>query len=445
MGAVCLLRRIRALALLVLATVLLACHMAAAPPAAPTATPTACPPTPSLVPPTATPPPTGPLVVFTREGSLWLTDETAVARRLTEGGADSSPLFSPDGRWVLFHRELPPGPSGLGRFELRVVGVDGAGEQRVVGPDDLPTEIGTPMGSETPVPLDTLPLQVAWLPDSRHIAFNTFINVEGGLATHDDLWQFDLQTGALTRILDEGGGGAFAFSPDGARLVVASPTAVTMMNADGSDRRTLVRFDFVNTASEYAYQPRPVWAPDGSYALVAVSSAEPFGAAPTVSLWRLPLTGDAVLLATLPGNFLSCSMEDRLWSPDRTRIAYTVATATDEPGARELVVANADGSAPVIYAHGVLDFLGWTPDSRHFAFWQGRPGEVYRGAVGEPPQRLVPAEEAERIRLLRWADGETFGYVVGEGPFSYWIGRVGGARSAVATSNDSFAQFDLWR
>lgn len=439
MCSVRLLRRAGALALLALAAALVACGPSAATPAAP-AVPSA---TPSPVPPSATPPPAaGPLVVFTREGSLWLTDETAVARRLTEGGADSSPRFSPDGRWVLFHRDLPPGPAGLGRFELRVVGVESGEERRVVGPEDLPSVVGTSLGSETPVPLDSLPLQVAWLPDSRRIAFNTFLQVEGGLATHDDLWLFDLQTGALTRLLDEGEGGAFAFSPDGTRLVVGSPTAVAMMNADGSERRTLVTFDSVNTASEYAYHPMPVWAPDGAYALVAVSSAEPFGAAPSVDLWRLPLEGEAVRLATLPGNFLFYTMDDRLWLPDRMRIAYARPTG-DAPNARELVMANADGSDPLVYASGELDLLGWTPDSRRVVFWQGRPGEVYIGAAGEPPQRLVPAEEAARIQSLRWADGETFGYVTGEGPFTYWVGHVGGTRTAVGICRDSFAQFDI--
>jgi dipeptidyl aminopeptidase/acylaminoacyl peptidase len=386
-------------------------------------------------------------VAYVSDGNLWLVEGEAPARQLTSGGADSAVLLSPDGRRILFRRELPPGPADLPRFELRVIDVDGSGERRLVGPEDLPGEMGIPMGSDAEVLLDWLPMQVDWLPDGRAIAFNTHVEFGYGLAHHDDLWLVDVETGALTQLLPDGEGGIFAFSPDGTHLVVSTPTTVTMMDADGGNRRTLLTFDFVNTASEYAYRPMPVWAPDGSYALVAISSAEPFGPQPSGDLWHLPPAGDAVRLATLPGEFVFNTQDDRLWSPDRARIAYAVPAIGDDPNARDFVIADGDGSTPVVYATGQLEFLGWAADSSRFTFWQNRPGEIYLGQVGAPPVRLVPLAEARDVFSVQWVDGETFAYVasVGEGVFEIRVGQVGGPHRTIAASLAGFPQLDVHR
>jgi dipeptidyl aminopeptidase/acylaminoacyl peptidase len=454
-------RRVVVIALLGLAVAALACDLpiptsvgptptAFAPPE-PTPFEEAPPPTPTEVPsstPQATTPPEEVLrVAYVSDGNLRLVEGEDPARQLTPGGTDAAVLFSLDGQRILFQRELPPGPANLPRFELRVINVDGSEERRLVGPEDLPGEMGVPMGSDAEVLLDWLPLQVAWLPDSRTVAFNTHAEFGYGLAHHDDLWLVDVETGALTQLLPDGEGGIFAFSPDGAHLVVSTPTTVTMMDADGGNRRTLLTFDFVNTASEYAYRPMPVWAPDGSYALVAISSAEPFGPQPSGGLWRLPPAGDAVLLATLPGEFIFNTQDDGLWSPDRAHIAYTVPAAAGDPNARALVVAEGNGGAPTVYATGMLEFLGWAADSSRFTFWQNRPGEVYLGQIGTPPVRLVPPAEAGGVFSVQWVDGETFVYVasVGRDVFEIRVGRVGSSHRTIATSLTGFPQLDVYR
>jgi dipeptidyl aminopeptidase/acylaminoacyl peptidase len=70
-------------------------------------------------------------VVYTSEGNLWIVEGEKPPRQLTFSSSDSDPLFSPDGRWILFQRELPPILLDLPRFELRVVGADGNGERRL--------------------------------------------------------------------------------------------------------------------------------------------------------------------------------------------------------------------------------------------------------------------------------------------------------------------------
>ncbi|NLF03370.1 MAG: hypothetical protein GX601_20605, partial [Anaerolineales bacterium] len=266
------------------------------------------------------------VIAYTKGGSLWLSEDGAAPRQLTSGGLDGRPILSPDGQWVVFEREAGVGAMGLPRFDLWVVGVDGSDLHRLVAVADLPGETVTASDSDDEILLDRVPMQVAWLPGSNALAFNTQLMVEHGMAPKDDLWRVGVDSQGLTQVLPDGQGGVFAFSPDGAHLAVSTPSEVSMMNADGGNRRALVDFDFVDTASEYAFYPMPAWAPDGSSALVAISSPEPFSdAIPTADVWRLPVDGAALQLATLSGTFLFSAMGDSLWSADRTRVGYTVA------------------------------------------------------------------------------------------------------------------------
>ena len=383
-------------------------------------------------------------VVYTSGGTLWMIEGEGPARQLTGGPGDSAPVFSPDGRWVLFRRELPLGPAGLSRFELRVVGVDGSGDRFLVRPEDLPGEMGTTPDSDAEVLLDRLPMQTAWLPDSQTVAFNTHIEAGYGLATNDDLWLVDLQSGTLARLLGDGEGGSFASSPDGSHLVVSSASAVAMLDADGGNRRTLVTFSFVNTASEYAYHPMPVWAPDGSHALVGISSPEPFDPDPTATFWRLPLSGDAVSLGTLSGQFLFSTSSGETWSADRTRFAHTV-PVDDSATMRDLVIVKPDGSDPVVYATGDLEFLAWAPQGDDFAFWQNLRSEVHLGAVGQSPVQLFALQgEDARVASFRWAGDDTLVYVVADaGEFTIWAGPIRGEHRVIGRSAGSFPQFDV--
>jgi Tol biopolymer transport system component len=347
----------------------------------------------------------------------------------------------------------------LPRFELRVVGADGNGERRLVGSEDLPGVMGEPPASSEPVRFDRQPLQVAWLPDNRTVAFNTRPGITWGLAHHDDLWLIDTETGLLDPFLPDGQGGTFAFSPDGSRLLVSTSTAVAMLDADGGNRRTLLTFEPVATYSEYAYHPMPVWAPDGSYALVAVSSPDPLEPQAGANLWRLPLNGDATLLGTVAGNFLHNSQYDALWSPDRTRLAYTVAVAGDDPNTRDLVIADADGSNPVVYARGKPRLLGWdsageldvqiwTPDSQRFVYWQDQDlsGALLLGQPDQLATALLPSGGTGPILSLRWADASTFAFVAGEqGAYVLGIGQVEGPWRIIGASDDAVVQLDVQR
>lgn len=386
-------------------------------------------------------------IVYTRDGSLWIVDGEADPRPLTAGATDDRPRFSPDGHWVLFERQTAPGPAGIPRTELRLIASDGSEERLLLRPDDLPGEVGVPFDGETEVLLDRVPFQIAWLSGGQQLAFNTTIEGGYGLMTRDDLWLLDIEGGNLTQLLPDGQGGIFAFSPDGSRLIVTTSTEVVMMNADGSGRRTLLSFEAVNTASEYAYYPMPVWAPDGSYALIAISSPEPFWPPEEASgtLYRLSLNGEVIPLATLRGQFLFNTMTDGLWSPDRALIAYTVPIASDSPDQVELIVAAGDGSNPRSYAAGALQFIGWAPNSTRFAYQDSSTSTIFVGTPDAPPQELIAPDTDERIVQARWAGEENLIYLVARGEdFELWLVSLSGESRRIDFLGASFPSLDVY-
>ncbi len=358
-------------------------------------------------------------VVYSETGDLWVSIGYNAPQQITSGHFDSYPLLSPDGSKILFRRDAGLSPANLYRFELWVIGIDGSDESLLLGVDDLPGEMGYAMGEMEETMLDRLPQQIAWLDDNRTIAFNTLLETGYGILGFYDLWLADSQTGEIVRLLDDGLGGSFSYSPDGNRILVSDPGSVSMVNADGSGRRVLVSYPFVNTASEYAYNPQPVWAPDGSHGLVAIASEEPFFADPYLTLWRLPLNGDAQELCTVPGINLFNTMYDRLWNSTRTDFAYL-------DDLFNLHIATLNGESLQVYENGD-HFFGFSADDRCWAYRQG--GEVMLDGIDLAPAPLeIPEGDNSDWFEFKWVNAED--YVVLSGNYyegmTLWTGRVGG-------------------
>lgn len=370
------------------------------------------------------------LVVYTVDGNLWLAEGENPPVSLTSGGNDHFPQFSPDGEYIIFRRNVPPGPSGLDRFELWVIGRDGSGASPLIASGDLPGVMGQPMGFDDPVMLDRLPWQVEWLADSRRVALNTYIEGGYGLSLSYDLWVVHIETGSLNQVLSDGQGGTFNYSPDETRLLVADHAKVTLMNADGSGRTVPLKFELVNTASEYAFVPYPVWTPDGSQGMIAISSPEPFGPSPYNSLHKINLSGEAVMMGTLPG--INLIMDDLLWSPDRKRLAYV-----DSGG--DLCLANADGSGNTVYEPDVDRFMGWAPGNEHFIFSKNYGEHVYLGGPVLPAEPFVDFAAVGRVLLVKWADETNYGFLALDGRLR--TGELGGETRLI---DNSVYDFDIY-
>ena len=370
-------------------------------------------------------------VVYSQTGDLWVTIGFNAPRQITSGHFDQYPMISPDGSKILFQRDVESGTAELYRYELWVINTDGSDERLLISAADLPGQMGYAMEAEEETMLDRLPQQVAWLEDSRRIAFNTLLEAGYGVISFYDLWIADTETGAVTRLLEDGDGGSFAYSPDGSKILVSNPNSVSLVNADGSERRQLVSYPFVNTASEYAYNPQPVWAPDGSYGLVAIASEEPFFADPYITLWRLPLSGEATVISTLPDMNLFSTMDDKLWNAARTALAYTDIEYT-------LHLATLAGES--LQSYGSADqFYGWSSDDRYWLLSLSSE-IILTGIDMEPTPLEMPEGDSSDWFEVKWVSGTD--YVVLSGNYyegmTLWTGQVGGSLREIDALVNSF-------
>ncbi len=373
-------------------------------------------------------------VVYSETGDLWVAIGFNAPRQITSGHFDHYPMLSPDGTKVLFQRDLESDSTGLYRFELWSINADGSDERRLVSAADLPGQMGSVMGAEEETMLDRLPQQVIWLEDSRSIAFNTLIEAGYGVISFYDLWVADTETGAVTRLLEDGDGGSFAYSPDGTKILVSNPNSVSLVNADGSERRQLVSYPFVNTVSEYAYNPQPVWSPDGSFGLVAIASEDPYFADPYITVWRLPLSGEATVISTLPGLNLYNTMDDQLWNAARTALAYTDDNYS-------LHLATLTGESLQIY--GIADqFYGWSSDGSYWFFWPLNLSSniLLAGTDMAPTPLETPEGDIPDWLEVKWVSGTE--YVVLSSNYyegtTLWTGQVGGSLRVIAALVNSF-------
>jgi hypothetical protein len=374
------------------------------------------------------------VVVYEQEGQLMVAFGYNAPRPLTSGPDDGYPVISADGSQVLFRRSLASGLAELPRYELWVIGIDGLDERPLVTLDMLPGEMGFTIDSTDEVMLDRLPGRVAWIGDSSKIAFNTILETGYGLTTYDDLWIADTTTGSVDQVLPDGQGGAFAFSPDGSALLVADAESVSLMDADGSNRRELLSFPFVNTASEYAFVPQPVWAPDSSYGLVAICGREVFGEPEDsyTTLWRLPRTGNAEELITVTGYNLNQAMSGYIFSPDGEHIAYV----EGEFMRGDTHIATLDGTilTTTRYAY---DFFGWSTDGSLIILYQDSP---FLAGVNRPEQDMPDGMMAWSAHY-KWVGPKTYvglDFSYFEEESTLWVTEVDGETRIIDTDVYSF-------
>ncbi|MEU0531421.1 VWA domain-containing protein [Amycolatopsis tolypomycina] len=339
-----------------------------------------------------------------RDGELfYLPDGGQVARPLTNDDAvDSHPALSPDGRTVAFASER------AGSRKLFVVGVDGRGLRQVTtGPatDDSPSwspdgtrlafsstrddpagDVYTvPAGGGTPTRLTADPAadtQPAWGPS--RIAFTTTRFHPAG-----DVALVAETGGAVTRAVPDPGDSAEpAWSPDGTRL------AFTTRAQDPLGDVKQISGGRVSVISALASigETEPAFRSTGQPLFTELRSGT------TTDIWSADATGgDRRDLTHRPG----ADEFDPAFSADGAQLAYTQAGPGEASGETEVVVANADGSAPRSLT-GPRDGAkheqhpAWSPDASMIAF----ANTAFRGE-----------DQQDTVRIARVADGRILGEI----------------------------------
>jgi TolB protein len=307
---------------------------------------------------------------------------------------NDSPVWSPDGRLILFRRDrdlYTVHPDGT-NLERRVKASD-RGEQDLAPLDWQPRPApraaafnggngkiafvrfqsagsiysGAPDGSQVRR-LVRDGIDPAWSPDGRHLAYGL-----PSFFPHSQIVISD-PNGRHRRQLTHGvASGAYepSWSPDGKRIVFARDGSLFSIRTDGKGLRRLFKSPPLQFGRQVAIEP--AWSPDGR--TIAFSSQAPDAGLPSGSgafdIWTMPAGGGSPTMLThsQPGDAYFAPA----WSPDGRELAFEnsviPADGASPVAGRQygIYVINADGTGQHLVAlYGTAP--AWSPDGRLIAF-----------------------------------------------------------------------------
>jgi Tol biopolymer transport system component len=231
-----------------------------------------------------------------RGGVLYVINPDGSGQRLVRRNVWSEGAWSPDGQRIMFER-------GSGIYVVNAP--DGSGGRRLTRGHDL---------------------GAAWSPDGRKIAFTRTHCMTGAAVCGQDVLIFELYVmnadGSGLRRLTRGG--LYAWLPDGRIAFFRRGGVPHIMNADGSDQRSLMR-EWGLGANTYPI----LWSPDGQKIAFTSNGA----------LYVMNADGSGQRRLTANVGWIG-------WSPDARQIAFARQRARQLPGEyhSEIYVISVDGS-----------------------------------------------------------------------------------------------------
>lgn len=361
---------------------------------------------------------------------LYVWDETMpTAQKRVDTGDVSGSVISPDGTLVVYTRT-----SDFASYSLEVINFDGTGQRVLM---DAAAFAALP---RPPSSVSLSPSQMAFVPNSHTLAFNTRVQYEGpGLAFSPVLYRIDVDAGTISNILNVGEAWKFTYSPDGSKIAISLPTGVGTYNADGTlIDDNILTYPFVNTASEYAWVASPVWSADSTQMMVSVPPQDPWTEpVGDGSLWRVAadgMSGEQTLSTPMiynPSGFAYVS-------PDLAKVVFFTRFGAPADNTYTLHTANVDGTNNVSYVNGLFDQpVSWSPDNIHF-FYTVRIADVrtsYIGTLGALPA-LIP--DISKANDSVWIDANR--YLVstsGSAAGSLLLGTVGAPTGVIYSGTGS--------
>jgi Tol biopolymer transport system component len=348
-------------------------------------------------------------VVYTHENNLWLWQTDGTQTQLTDSYDAFAPKISPDGKLVAYLKGWD-----IYNAELWVMNIDGSGNRQLVGTDHL---AALPRETEA---VGTMIGDFVWVPSSHTLAYNTIQLFEvPSSPQNNDLRLVNADNGKQTLLLEPGLGGKFTYAPDGSQIALVTPVSLSIINADGSNRRDILTFPVIFTNGGWNLYPHPVWAPDSGHLRVAIPPQDALNNPQAFTfIWHIPADGSMPHMA---GEFVSIPayVSAPLISPDTLKVIFLAAAgeAFDQLELRFLDLT--DGSQTALYA-GNISLHNWNPDSVRFVFTQDFGADFYLGQMDTPPDNIadVPVN-----RNLAWLSVDQFIFTSGD--YENWELRIG--------------------
>lgn len=345
-------------------------------------------------------------VVYSDERTVWLW-QNGVASLLTTIEGYTKVKLSDDGELVAFKR------NGL----LWVINSDGSGERLLVSSDNLETI--EPATSESRL----LVFQFDWVPDTHDLLFNTSYSGYG-VSYRDDLYMVDVDTLEWKTLRDAGEGGIFSLAPSGKQVTMVTPHEISLMNINGTNYRSLLKYSQIDTGSEYYYYVDPIWSLDSQSLIVDIPPRD-YQDNPTAArmvIWHLFVDGSPpVQVSQLPVRYRY------FFSPDISKLAYNDL----KNGVYEIHLANVDGSEDIIYQSEIdMSFETWSPDSKYFSLISRTSRQYFLARVGDEPMPLTEQDSQDFL----WIDELYFLYKnIHNGACELRLGTIGKPSVLLAT------------
>jgi hypothetical protein len=211
-------------------------------------------------------------------------------------------------------------------------------------------------------------------------------------------------------LLEPGKGGNFIYAPDGTQIALSTPETLSLINADGANRRDILTFPVIYTNGGWNYYPQPVWAPDSGHLRVAIPPQDALNNPNDFTfVWHIPADGSMPHMA---GEFVSIPayVSPPQISPDTNKVVFLAAAgeAFDQLELRHLDLT--DSSQTVLYA-GNVNLHNWNPDSVRFVFSQDFGADFYLGQIDTPPNNIA---DVPVFQNLEWITAERFIFTSGD-------------------------------
>ncbi len=311
--------------------------------------------------------------------ALWAIDRDGGVRQLTQGRGINMPQISPNQQWVVYRTFTDKG--------LQVWAIRWNGGQPKLLLDDatLPAD-NLPAGFVRRAISDT-----RWAPGDAVLAVTLSLIPDPATPqpTRTELWQVDVETGAVRRTGELGHSWRPYYSPDGQQYLVlqygaeeSAEGSLSLVDVKSGRGRTILTFPA--SPGKNGYDNQVAWTPDSKTAWVAIPTAD-YGT-------PMPPNGTRLYRVTTGGEVKELGEIDAAqvnWSPTGAAMAYTRYT-DDTLATNELYLANADGSQAQLYTPmNQGEFISWSPKGTRFIYQDNF--QVFAGAQGQPPARLANA------------------------------------------------------
>lgn len=165
------------------------------------------------------------------------------------------------------------------------------------------------------------PYQIAEVPDTDIVLFNTHGNYQLNTGLTSDLHLIDMKTLRHEVLLETGQGGQFSIAPDGKYVAITKPDSVNLFNLGTRAIQQLLNYAWSCIACDTTYYASPVWSDDSQSLIVEIPVLEEDGytRASEILLIEFRLDGSSV---EHQFSIESSSRSDVIFSPDLSLAIY---------------------------------------------------------------------------------------------------------------------------